>query len=103
MKKYRVSEQLKPYVRRILIRSFYKCSIAKDESGVLWCFTNASSDVFHRIVQRAKCEKATKETGIFQVTAREANNALLMPILLEQAKTTSFQVIDDKKGERIPH
>ena len=43
-----------------------------------------SSDTFHKIVQRAKCEKLTKETGVFHVTNRERNNELYLTYLLDQ-------------------
>lgn len=58
MKKYRVSKELKKYVRRVLIRSFYKYHFITDDEGQCWCVTNATSDAFHQIVQRAKCENS---------------------------------------------
>lgn len=100
MKMYRVSNDLKKYVRRVLLRSYYKCKFSTDKDGQIWCFTNASSDVFHMIVQRAKCEKKTKETGIFQVTAKEADNAVMLTALLQQNQASTYQVIDDNEGIR---
>ena len=47
MKKYRVSKELKKYVRRVLIRSFYKYHFITDDEGQCWCVTNATSDAFH--------------------------------------------------------
>ena len=82
MKKYRVSKELKKYVRRVLIRSFYKYHFITDDEGQCWCVTNATSDAFHQIVQRAKCEKATEETGVFMVTAKERNNVKMLSSLL---------------------
>jgi len=35
MKKYRVSKELKKYVRRVLIRSFYKYHFITDDEGQL--------------------------------------------------------------------
>ena len=70
MRKYKVSKELKPFVRRILARSFYKCKMIPDEHGQVWCYTNATSDTFHRVVQRAKCEKKSKETGFLQYTMK---------------------------------
>lgn len=102
MKKYRISKSMKPYIRRILVRSFYRCRI-EEKDGQIWCHTNASSDTFHKIVQRAKCEKASSEDGIFYVTAKEANNALLLPVLLDQARMSVYRVIDDRQGERGIH
>lgn len=100
MKKYRVSTELKPYIRKILIQSYHSCRMSKDDDGQEWCETDASSGVFHRIVQRAKCEKATDETGVFQVTAKEAANEYRLNMLLDQANATSYQIIDDKDGIR---
>ena len=93
MKKYRISKSMKPYIRRRI----------EEKDGQIWCHTNASSDTFHKIVQRAKCEKASSEDGIFYVTAKEANNALLLPVLLDQARTSVYRVIDDRQGERGIH
>ena len=100
MKKYKVSKELKPYIRRILVRSFYKCKLVPDTEGRYWCYTNANSDTFHRIVQRAKCEKKTKETGFLQFTAKEANNALFRSAMMDLTKESAYQVIDDASGER---
>lgn len=52
MKTYRVSSDLKNFVRRVLVRSFYSCRMTKDKNGQWYCTTNASSDTFHKIVQR---------------------------------------------------
>lgn len=73
----------------------------EDEAGTLWCYTNASSDTFHKVVQRARCEKRTKETGIFFVTTREANNPIMMEELDKMHPGTGVQIIDDKDGTRI--
>lgn len=100
-KSYRVSPGLKPLVRRILLRSFYTCRMHSDEDGTIWCDTNASSDTFHKIVQRAKCEKKTEETGTFWVTSREANNPVYLAELLRINKVKVFSVIDDKEGKKI--
>nr|WP_303181816.1 hypothetical protein [Lachnoclostridium phocaeense] len=100
MKKYKVSRELKPYIRRILVRSFYKCKLILDPAGQYWCYTNANSDTFHRIVQRAKCEKKTSETGLLQFTAKEANNALFRSAMMDLTKESAYQVIDDVSGAR---
>lgn len=102
MKRYRVSNSLKKYIRHILIRSFYRYHFVTDDDGQCWCVTNATSDAFHQIVQRAKCEKVTEETGTFMVTARERNNPQFLATLLKQNGTTVYQVIDDADGSRIP-
>lgn len=101
MRKYKVSKELKPFVRRILARSFYKCKMIPDEHGQVWCYTNATSDTFHRVVQRAKCEKKSKETGFLQFTSKEVNNPLFLTAMLDLTGETAYQVIDDKTGELL--
>ena len=94
MNKYKVSKELRPYVMAVLLRSFYKCQVS-ETGGQCFCTTNASSDTFHRIVQRAKCEKVTEETGLFQIT-KEEKDSYVYVYLLEQAGKTAYQVINDK-------
>lgn len=96
-KDYRVSPELKKYVRRILLRSFYTCHMYTDEEGQDWCATNCPSDSFHRIVQRAKCEKASEESGNFYVTAKEACNQAYLTGLMEFKGVQSYTVIDSAK------
>lgn len=103
MKTYRVSSDLKNFVRRVLVRSFYSCRMTKDKNGQWYCTTNASSDTFHKIVQRAKCEKLTKETGAFHVTNRERNNELYLTYLLDASGVSAYQVVNDKDGSSNHH
>lgn len=100
MKKYRISKELKHYIRRTLFASFRPCKITTDANGQLWCETNASSNTFHKVVQRAKCEKRSKEDGVFYVTAKEAASPTLLDTMLRQRGITSYQVIDDRDGTR---
>lgn len=102
MKKYRVSKGLKKYIRHILIRSYYRYRFVSDDEGQCWCITNATSDAFHQIVQRAKCEKITEETGMMMVTAKERNNPQLLTTLLKQNGTSVYQVINDANGSNLP-
>lgn len=99
-KRYRVSNELKPYVRRVLMTSFYSCRMVIDKNKQCWCETNASSNTFHRIVQRAKCEKRSREDGTFYVTSREAESPTILRTLLQQRGLTSYEVIDDRDGTR---
>ena len=71
--------------------------------GQWYCTTNASSDTFHKIVQRAKCEKLTKETGVFHVTNRERNNELYLTYLLDASGVSAYQVVNDKDGSSNHH
>ena len=94
MKKYKVSDSLKNYVRRILTRSFYSCRMVRDETGQVWVYTNCSSNTFHRVVQRAKCEKASKEMDTFLVTKEEAGNLFLLRSLMDMANVKGYGIID---------
>ncbi len=99
-KRYRVSKELKPFVRRVLTLNHVTHRMEKDKDGQWWCVTRISSNHFHRIVQRAKCEKATEETGVLHVTYRESLNQAFTTALLKQRKETSFAVIDDDDAKR---
>lgn len=100
MKRYRVSQELKKYLRHVLVLNRVQWHMEKDESGQWWCVTNLSSNHFHRLVQRAKCEKATEETGVLHVTFKESQNQAFTTFLMQQRKVTSFCVIDDKDASR---
>ena len=101
MKKYKVSKELYPFVRKILTRGYHKFSFEKDETNGRWlCHTPISSDNFHKIIQRAKCEKKSKEDNVYYVTSRERNSTLLLMSLLEAANQKSYSVIDDAEYEK---
>lgn len=95
MKRYRVSNDLKKYVRRVLMLFHANWRMVKDEDGQIWCITNLTSNHFHKIVQRAKCEKATDETGILHVTFEESCNEGFIAHLLHTRGKTAYTVIDD--------
>lgn len=95
MKSYKVSNELKPYIRRILTRSFHTFKFEK--SGDQWiCRTPISSNSFHKIVQRAACEKKSKETGLFYVTPEERENSLLYTALMDSANQTTSVLLYEK-------
>lgn len=64
MRSYKVSSSLRPYVRRRLRRSLYSCNMLQDTDGTWQCQTSASADTFHSIVEMAKADKLSDETGI---------------------------------------
>ena len=100
MKRYRVSPELKKYVRRVLTMSRAQWRMVKDETGEWWCITNLSSNHFHRLVQRAKCEKVTEETGVLHVTFTVSLNSAFVTLLMHERGVTSFRIIDDLDGKR---
>ena len=99
MKRYRVSTDLKKYLRRVLTMSRAQWRMVKDKDGQSWCITNLSSNHFHRLVQRAKCEKATEETGILHVTFKESINSAFVTLLMHERGVNSFRIIDDPDGK----
>lgn len=101
-KKYRVSKGLEPFVRRILLRSFYICNMEYDNNtDTIWCYTNCPPDAFHKVIQRAKCEKKERETGLLYLTKAEAANMLIADELMRLHNTTCFTVIDSD-GDDLP-
>ena len=95
MKRYRVSNDLKKYVRRVLMLFHANWRMVKDKDGQIWCITNLTSNHFHKIVQRAKCEKASDETGIMHVTFKESCNGGFMAHMMRTRGKNSYIVIDD--------
>ena len=92
-KKYKASLGLKKDIRRILIRGFYHVSFSV-EDGQLYCCTNCPSDAFHKVVQRAKCEKQSEKDGVLYVTEAEAANVAFVTDLMRTKGVTSYLIID---------
>lgn len=96
-KKYRVSADLKPFIRGVLIRGFYHVRFAKEDEQ-WYCYTNCTSDAFHKVVQRAKCEKISKENGgALYVTEVEARNQGLINELMKQKGVNSYRILRKEK------
>ena len=91
MKKYRVSQDLLPYVRKILTRREHRYRIVKegDDYHVLMMI---SSEAFHAIIKRAACEKLSKESGWTYLTEDEASNPMRASRILNEVHATSFLV-----------
>lgn len=100
MKEYKVSTSLKPYVNRILRQSFFYSTMREDTEGQAWCQTNAPSDTFHNVVQRAKCQRLSAEKGVLCMTSNEFNNPYMRHSIMRDAGKTSYCVIDDYDGRR---
>lgn len=89
MKKYRVKQEIRPYVRQELARCHFHCQMTEEE-GQLWCYTNAPSDTFHKIVKRARCVQKTEETGIPFLTSEEFHNPLVRDTLLRHPGNNAY-------------
>ena len=100
MRDYKVSHALKPFVNRILRQSYHDCHMYTDRNGQVWCKTNASSDTFHRVVQRAKCQKMSTEEGVLCMTSEEFNDPYMRSSIMRDAGTRACCVIDDHDGLR---
>lgn len=79
-KKYRVSNDLVHYVRRVMTRSYHSFALRK-EGDTCYCACNLTAKQFHQIIMRARCEKESDETGTFVVTKQERDNAYLYSCL----------------------
>lgn len=93
--KYQVSAELKPFVRGVLIRGFYDFRFRKNGEQ-LYCYTNCEPDVFDKILQRARCEKLSKENGgALYVTETEARNQGFINELMRQTGVNAYRTIKE--------
>lgn len=100
MRKYRVSKELKKYLRRVLVLSRATWHMETDENGQCWCYTTLSSNHFHRLVQRAKCEKITEETGVLHVTFKESRDIAFVTYLMHERNAGHYCVIGDEEHKK---
>lgn len=88
MKRYLVSPELKPYLRRIMDRRSldysFQCADGKD-----YCNIYMSSNSFHKLIKRAACEKRSKEEGVTFVTEEESNNPIRCAALKRELGVSS--------------
>ena len=91
-KKFKVNKSLKEYVRNILdrenIRHFFRA-----EGEQLYCITSISGEKFHKIIQRAYCEKKSEETGLLYLTIRESKDVRESTRLMRMFNKTGFVII----------
>lgn len=95
MKRYRVNEEIKQYLRKVLLLNQISFWFEKDKTGTWWCHTTASSNHFRRMVMRARCEKATEETGLLHVTYKESLNRSFTTALMAQRGVMHYVIIDE--------
>lgn len=88
MKRYLVSPELKPYLRRIMDRRSldysFQCADGKD-----YCNIYMSSNSFHKLIKRAACEKRSKEEGVTFVTEEESSNPIRCAALKRELGVSS--------------
>ena len=97
-KKFKVSSELRKNIRSVLARMEIPHKFIR-EDGQWFCETGISGEKFHKIVQRARCEKKTKEDNLLYLTYRESQNPLLVSALLEQFNSNGFVIISKEKNK----
>lgn len=91
MKKYLVSSELKPYLRRIMDRRSIDYHFGS-EQGRIFCSIYMSSNSFHRLIKRAACEKRSQEEGVTFVTEEESSNPIRCAALKKELGVNSTVV-----------
>ena len=78
MKTYKVSADIRPYLRRNLLRGCYSCRFFRDEKGVLRCKTNASSETFHKMIVFSRSDRDSEKYGIKYVPYNNVKMELIL-------------------------
>ena len=99
LKRYKINPDVKKYLRRVLVLARCKFRIRHDEDGNYYCYINLTSNHFHKLVLRARCEKATEETGMLHVTFEESCNEAFVTYLMAQRGVHSYAVVGDPSGK----
>ena len=93
---FKVSQDLKSYVRNVLSREGIPHRF-RNEEGQLFCITCISGERFHKIVKRADCERRSDETGLLHLTYDESQDPLKSAALMSLFKKTSFVIAGSNK------
>lgn len=75
-KKFRISPENRRDMRTELLLAYIKYFFS-EEDGQLYCYAKCSGERFHKLHDRAVCNRLTRETGIMHMTQREADDCLL--------------------------
>lgn len=73
-KRYKVAKDLVGHLSSVMERCIHPCLIVPDEEGTYWCYTNEPSGVFHKLVQRARCEQMSDRDGVCYLSRSEYNS-----------------------------
>lgn len=96
MRKYKISPGLKNRIRKILLLREIPFKI-ESEGDQIYVSVPLSGQRFHKIVQRARCEQLTEETGIMHLTKEESESDLKIAFLMHQYDKGSFVVKNSKQ------
>ena len=95
-KRFKVSKDLRRYIKVILTRTEIPHKFVR-EGDQWYCETVISGEKFHKVVQRAACEKKSEEDGILYLTHRESKDPTLTQALLELFGSNGFVIFSKKK------
>lgn len=93
MRTFRVSKALRQYVNGVLKRKNVPYQYIEKKGELLIQVEGLSGTQFHKIVQRAKCEKKSLETGSLYITKEESENPAAFTELMQVSGRTSFLVL----------
>lgn len=93
---FKVSNELKNHIRVVLTRLEIRHKFVR-KNDQWYCATRLSGEKFHKIVQRAMCEKRSEEDGILYLTFRESQDPILVQSLLKTFKSNGFCIIGKPK------
>lgn len=91
MKRFKISPALKNKIRKILLLRDIPFRI-ECEGENTFIEVPLSGTKFHKIVQRARCEQLTEETGIFHLTKEESEDDTKIAMLLHFYNKNSFVI-----------
>lgn len=92
---FKVSQDLKPYIRRILYERHISFKFFKEDD--IWKVqVPLSGQRFHEVVQRAKCEKLSEDTGILHLTKKESEDETRTASILKEKGKSSFVIAGSK-------
>lgn len=95
-KKFKVSKDLRRNIKVVLTRTEIPHKFVREDDQ-WYCETVISGEKFHKIVQRAACEKRSQEDGVVYLTYRESKDPALTEALLKQFNSTGFVIISREK------
>ena len=95
-KKFKVSTELKEYIRNVLARNGVSHRFVVDGEQ-LYCVAALSGERFHKAVKRAYCEKMTEETGVLHLTYQESQDANLRAGLMKLFGKSSYVITGSAK------
>lgn len=98
MYRYKIKEEYKKYIRKVMIRSFYHWEVLEEdhESGTCTIHTNADLDTFVKILNRAYCESLDEKGGPLTVTDKELEQQYYISSLIELTGKTALTTIKIK-------